>query len=207
VTAVRSRYPRRVRRVLALALAALAALVAGCASTPNGGSDAGPKVPPARLAALLPTANGLREASPSRAADAGALQAALAGRADPAAARKLTDLGLQRGAIRTWTAAGGGRMTVVVSVWSDHYAASSVGGDSAELALGTPGARAWTPRQLGASRGVKDDTPGHRLRALSFAVDATDLFVRAEGPIPESVVVRAMQRMVAALGAGEAPKG
>jgi hypothetical protein len=96
---------------------------------------------------------------------------------------------------------------VVVSEWDDHTAATSVGGDAAELALGEPGARAWTPRELGASRGVRIDDPARRLRVLSVAVDATDLFVRAEGPIPEQVVIRAMQRMVAALGAGDAPKG
>jgi hypothetical protein len=199
-----------VRAALALPLLAVAvglvALVAGC-STPQAGSNAAPKVPPVRLAALLPTAAGLREATASRAADAAAIQAALAGKADASAARKLTELGLQRGAIRTWTTAKGGRMTVVVSVWDNHTAATSVGGDSAELTLGTSGARAWTPTELGASRGVRNDQRGRQLRTLSYAVDATDLFVRAEGPIPEQVVVRAVQRMVAALGAGEAPKG
>jgi hypothetical protein len=199
-----------VRRALALALAVLAAVVAGagCGDTPNGGSDAAPKVPPVRLAGLLPTANGLRDASASRPADALAIQTALAdGRAEPSAARKLTDLGLRKGAIRTWTAPGGGHMAVVISEWSNHYAATSVGGDSAELALSLPGAQAWTPTQLASSRGVKVDTPGHELRTISFAVDSTDLFVRAEGPIPETVVIRAMQRMIAALGAGPAPTG
>jgi len=199
-----------VRRAVALPLLAavvgLVALAAGC-STPQAGSDAPPKVPPARLAALLPTAAGLRDASPSRPADAEAIQAALGGRADADAARKLTELGLRGGAIRTWTAANGGRMTVVVSEWQNHTAATSVGGDAAELALGAPGAHAWTPREIGASRGVRNDDPGRRLRVISYAVDATDLFVRAEGPIPEQVVIRAMQRMIAALGAGDPPKG
>jgi hypothetical protein len=98
-------------------------------------------------------------------------------------------------------------MTVVVSEWGDHFAATSVGGDAAEIPLGTSGAHAWTPTQLGASRGVRIDTPGSRLQTLSYAIDTTDLFVRAEGPIPQAVVIRAVQRMAAALGGGEAPQG
>ena len=119
------------RRALALALAGSPpSSRAPAVGTPrNGGSDAAPKIPPVRLAGLLPTANGLRDASASRPADALAIQTALAdGKAEPSAARKLTDLGLRKGAIRTWTAPGGGHMAVVISEWSNHYAATSVGG-------------------------------------------------------------------------------
>jgi hypothetical protein len=185
----------------ALAAAALAIVLAGCGSA----SDQGPRpqdVNPARLVSILPTPAGLRLAPPGRPAGAAAIQAALAGHPDAGAASRFGDLGLQRGSVRRWSGPGGARLVAVVSVWDDHFAATSVGGNSAEIPLGTPGAHAWTPVQIGGSRGSEVGPPGPPSRALSYAVGPTSLFVRSEGPVSEATVVRTMQRLMSALGAG-----
>jgi hypothetical protein len=194
-----------VRRTAALlALLALVLAVGGC-NLGGQGQQATRQVAPLTLVRILPTPPGLRQRDPGRSANAAAVQAALAGRADAPSARNLVDSGLGTAAIRRWSGPRGASLLVVVSDWDDHNAATDVGGDAAELPLGRPGASAWTPTQVAGGRGSRVDAPGRRSRALSYAVDTTELFVRSQGPVPDDVVVRAMQRMIAALGAGEAP--
>jgi hypothetical protein len=197
-----------VSRALLAPLAALAAalLLAGCNAGGNE-QDAPRDVPPLTLVHILPTPNGLTDVGSARAAGPAVVQAALAGRPDAPSVKNLEESGLGAAAIRRWRGRDGATFTVVVSRWSNHEAATNVGGDAAELPLGSPGATAWTPDQIGGSRGSKVDPPGPRSRALSYAVGYTELFVRSTGGVPDDDVVKTMQRMIAALGAGEPPKG
>jgi len=197
-----------VRRATLIPLAALAAalLLAGCNASGNQ-QDAPRNVPPLTLVHILPTPNGLTDVESARAASPAVVQATLAGRPDAPSVKNLEDSGLGAAAIRRWRRGAGGTLTVVVSRWDNHEAATDVGGDAAEIPLGSAGAKAWTPDQVPGSRGSKVDPPGPPSRSLSYAVGNTGLFVRSTGGVPDDDVVTTMQRMVAALGAGEAPKG
>ena len=195
-------------RALLAPLAALAAalLLAGCNASGDA-PEAPHDVPPLTLVHILPTPNGLTDVESARPASPAVVQATLAGRPDAPSVKNLEESGLGASAIRRWRGRGGATLTVVVSRWSNHEAATNVGGDAAELPLGSAGAKAWTPDQVPGSRGSKVDPPGPRSRALSYAVGGIELFVRSTGGVPDADVVRTMQRLIAALGAGEPPKG
>jgi len=190
-----------VRRLAASAVIAGALAVAGCSGVRTEAPGPTHNVPPLTLVRILPTPNGLRDSEPPRLADAATIQAWLGGITEPAATKKLQELGLKGGAVRAWTTGSGGRLRIVVSQWGDHYAATSVGGDAAEIPLGSPGAHAWTPRAAAGSRGSEVGPPGPSSRAVSYAVGDIDLFVQSKGAVSQAVVVRQLTRMMAALGA------
>jgi hypothetical protein len=172
-----------VTRILPLLVLLVAALSAGCAggvAPDTSGTD------PVRLAAILPAPKGLRETGAARAIDARGLASVLGG---SGALEAIEGSGLERAAVREWTGPGNARLVVAVSVWSRNEAAQYVNGSAAERELSAPGTAAWTPEALPGSRGVRRDGD-RRLRTLSFALDATGVYVRAEGPVEERAVVR-----------------
>ena len=183
------------RIAAAISLIGLSAIIAvGCQSArepETGATD------PVRLARILPTPAGLglAEAVPAGSADARALARAFG---DPAARGSLEASGLQRGAVREWTGPNGRRLVVAVSVWNGPQAAQLVNAAAAERVLGQPGARAWTPEEVRASRGVL--SPG--VKTLSLAIDQTGTFIRSDGPVPESVLIRLAELVVTTLKAG-----
>jgi hypothetical protein len=196
------------RQLAASAVLAGALAAAGCSGIRSDAPGPTHNVPPLTLVRILPTPNGLRETEPARAVGAATIQAWLGGKTEPAAARKLQELGLKGGAVRAWaTARGTGRLRIVVSQWGDHYAATSVGGDAAEIPLGSPGAHAWTPTAAAGSRGSEVGPPGPPSRAVSYAVGTIDLFVQSEGAVPQAAVVEQLTRMMAALGAASPQSG
>jgi hypothetical protein len=179
-------------RVLPLLVLVLAMLSAGCAA---GGAPDTSGTDPVRLAAILPTPAGLRETGPARAVGAHDLAAALGGTGGTEA---IEGLGLKRAAVREWTGAENARLLIAVSVWGGNEAAQYVNGAAAERELAAPGTAAWTPEDLPGSRGARRDG-ARRLRALSFAVDATGVYVRADGPVEERAVIREADLLSTAL--------
>jgi hypothetical protein len=188
---------RLVSTVLALLAGAL--IAAGCGPVAPG-NDGPPAVDPLRLATILPVPRGLADAVPAHEAPLPEVQEALAGRPDPEGVVRLRVAGFERGAIREWRAPGGGRLIAVVTTWGDGITATNVGGGAAELLLGEPGARAWTPRQAPGSRGVRIEEPGREQRALARAVGFNGLFLRSLGPVPEEALSRTMELLVTAAG-------
>jgi len=184
-------------RIVALLALVLAALLSGCAGAQapdTSGTD------PVTLASILPTPAGLLETAPARAVGARGLAGVLGG---AGALEAIERFGLERAAVREWAGPQDGRLVVAVSVWGTGEAAQYVNGGAAERELAAPGTAAWTPEGLPGSRGVRrDGVP--RLRALSFAVDATGVYVRAEGPVEEGAVIRTADLLSTALrGSGE----
>jgi hypothetical protein len=192
---------RRLRLPLLAALAAVVPMVvlAGCGTGGGGGTT--PSVPPLRLVTILPTPNGLRDATPGRPAGAAQVQETLLGHPDAAIAKQLTEVGLAEAATRTWTGPGGRSLVVVVARYPDHDTALSIGADAAEELLRRGGASAWTPQEIGGSRGARAGSGADAAAALSFAVGDVSLFARSEGGVPDDVVETAVARLATALGA------
>lgn len=178
-------------RILAcLALAAV--VVAGCADRQAPDTS---DVDPLRLASILPTPKGLSESGGPREVDAAGLAAAYGGKG---ALEAIQGSGLKRAAVREWTDADGRSMVVAVGVWNAGEGARYVTGGAAEQELFSDGASAWTPEEIRASRGVRRDGV-QPFRALSFAIDTTGVYVRADGPASETAVIRAADLLATAI--------
>jgi len=121
---------------------------------------------------------------------------ALTGSADQALTDKLTTRGLKSAAVRSWTGPDGQELVATVAVWESHLLATGIGAQAAEMLLSTEGARAWTPKELGGSRGARVDTDETREQRLSFAVGPNTVYVRATGPVEDDVVVTAAEQLI-----------
>jgi hypothetical protein len=150
---------------------------------------------PLRLATILPTPAGFSEDGGPQTVDASALAAVYGGEG---ALGAIEGSGLKRAAVREWTGSGGRRLVVAVGVWDAKEGARFVTGGAAEQDLFAEGAEAWTPEEIRASRGVRrnGDRP---LRVLSFAIDTTGVYVRADGPKGEKAVIRAADLLATAI--------
>lgn len=180
------------RRLLIAAM--FAALVAGCGErrvvSPTAGID------PVELVRILPTPDGLTfDPQSSKAATAADVQEALAGTAKAETAKKFEDeLGYVDGAVRRWRGSNGAALTVVVSRWPRHQTATNVGGGAAEFPIAA-GAQAWTPSDVPGARGSRTSSPNGGSRSLAFAIADLSIFVRGDGAIGDTVVVRALSRL------------
>lgn len=183
-----TRTPRIAGALIVIALVT----ATGCADTqPPDTSD----IDPLRLATVLPTPAGFAEAGGPRAVDAPMLASVYGGDGTLGAIERS---GFKRAAVREWTGSGGRRLVVAVGVWDSREGARFVTGGAAEQHLFAEGAAAWTPKEIRASRGVRRD--GDRpLRVLSFAIDTTGVYVRADGPGSEKAVIRAADLLVTAI--------
>ncbi|HJZ62632.1 MAG TPA: hypothetical protein VKD47_10810 [Miltoncostaeaceae bacterium] len=190
----------RSRRLVLAALAALPVLALAACGTGGGGGTT-PDVPPLRLVQILPTPNGLTDAVPGHRAGAPEVQEALVGHPDAAVAKQLDDVGLGEAATRSWRGPGDRSLVVVVARYPDHDTALSIGADAAEELLNRGSSSAWTPRQIGGSRGARAGSGADAAAALSFAVGDVSLFARSEGGVPDDVVETAVARLATALGA------
>jgi hypothetical protein len=189
---------RRLPALLAL-LVTTALLTLGVSCGPESPTEeGGPPAQPVPLLAVLPSPGDLR-GPPAARADAAALAVALTGKEDPDLARRLDDRGLRAAGVRTWTGPDGQELTAAVSVWDSHLIATGIGADSSGFLQGEPGARAWTPPDVPASRGVRVDDPERRELRLAIAEGPNAIYVRATGPVPEDVVVRQVERLQLAL--------
>jgi hypothetical protein len=176
----------------ALLLTLFTAVASGCtdARAPDT-SD----VDPLQLANILPTPAGFSEADGPRVVDPAGLAAAYGGEG----AREAIDgSGLERAAVREWTAPGGRRLTVAIGVWDAKESARYVTGGAAEQNLFAAGASAWTPSEIRASRGVRRDGDAS-LRALSFSIDTAGVYIRGDGPRQEGPVIRVASLLAKAL--------
>lgn len=166
--------------------------LSGCAdSRPPDTSD----IDPLRLATILPTPAGFTEAGGPRTVDERSLAAVYGGER---ALDAVEGSGLKRAAVREWTGTGERRMVVAVGVWDSKEGARFVTGGAAEQDLFAEGAEAWTPEEIRASRGVRRGG-GRPLRVLSFAIDTTGVYVRADGANGEKAVIRAADLLATAI--------
>lgn len=178
-----------------IALLVVAALLVGCGATTL--SIAPTSIDPAGVVKILPTPPGLDQSTAVTTVDAAELQATLAGVAKAESARVYEEIGFDGGAMRTWSGPGGARVFVVVSRWRDHQTAINVGGGAVQRIAETSGAAAWTPEELAGARGARSP----EVKVLSFAVADLSLLVRADGPVPDAVLVRTMDLLTRPLRA------
>lgn len=176
-------------------LAAAALAVSGCAA----GVDAqrAREADPVFVVRILPTRPGLIPLGPTRTIDRAAYARAVLGHDDPALTANLAEAGLQRAAVREWTGPGGARLVAVAGLWDDGSAAVALNGEAAENDVPGPDATPWTPSDFGGSRGARSP----RERALSMVVGKASLFVRAEGPVTDAMVIRTIDLMQQAAAA------
>lgn len=175
-------------------LLAVCLLVAACG--PESPTDPGGEaVDPVQVLTILPSPGALR-GEPATAADEGALQRAFTGAPDPELVRILEGRGLVSAGVRGWTGPNGQVLVAAISVWESHLLATGIGGQAAELLLKSPGGRAWTPSDLGGTRGARVDTAGAQQKRLSFAVGPNNVYVRADGPVDDATVTRAAKRLI-----------
>ncbi len=186
--------PRRGLWALAVLVACAALLLAACG--PEGPVEAGgDDADPVAMLTILPSPGELR-GEPATVADEARLQVALTGEPDEDLTAKLESRGLKSAAVRTWTGPDGQELVAVVAVWESHLLATGIGAQAAELLLSTPGAKAWTPKGLGGSRGVRVDTVEAQEQRLSFAVGPNTVYVRATGPVDDDVVATAAEQLI-----------
>lgn len=164
---------------------ALATLVSGCGA---GGrvDQLNLEADPATVVRVLPTRPGLAPDGGTRVLDAAGFATAALGRANADLATSANEAGLRRAATRTWSGAGGARLTVVVGLWEDGAAARAIGGQIVNSVV--PGGTAWTPAGLGAAQGRRTDDA----RALSVVVGKVSLLVIARGSVDDAQVLRTM---------------
>lgn len=156
-----------------------------------GGDDADP----VGMLTILPSPGQLR-GEPATAVDEAGFQVALTGTPDPALTDRLKRRGMKSAAVRTWTGPQGQELVAAVAVWESHLLATGIGAQAAELLLRTKGAKAWTPRGLGGSRGARVDTDEAEERRVSFAVGPNTIYVRGTGPVSDDVVATAAEQLI-----------
>jgi hypothetical protein len=188
---------RRALACLACLLAAAGALaLAGCGT---GAEDRLTRAAePLTLVRILPTRPGLVPGGPAAPADAQALAVALAGEPDADLERAMQAQGLERAAVRVWTGPAGRRMVVATSLWQERRGAVGFGGEAVDRLLDRRAATPWSPRGFGGSRGARVREGSDQVRALSFAVGRTGLFIRADGPVPDQTLLRTLDLLVKA---------
>lgn len=150
----------RTRLVTVLVAAILAAVLFGACGPAGPHDDAGPEADPVALLTVLPVPAGLRDVSPATAAPAAAIMDAMLGESTPEGARRLTDSGMSKSAVRVFGTASGGRMYAIVSVWPSRLVASNFALEVAQRRLGKPGFRAWTPDDVPGTQGVRQSGGG-----------------------------------------------
>jgi hypothetical protein len=187
-----------VHRAAALLLVLGALVVAGCGGPLSPTGDPGTAVDPVGVLTILPSPGDLRGPHATK-TDATELQMAFTGSPNPALVDRIAANAPTAAGVRTWTGPGGQTLTATVSVWSSHLTATGVVTDLAQE-LTDRGADAWTPSQIGGTRGARldDDSPGQRGRELrlGYSVGLNALYVRATGPVPDETVTRALQRLI-----------
>ena len=108
-------YSERMRRLpLALCLGLAAVALAGCGPT-GPGDPGGATSDPVYLLSVLPTPNGLVDTARERTADAADLVDAMFGANDPQRASSVDRSGVDRAAVRRWSAPAQGTMVASVS--------------------------------------------------------------------------------------------
>ncbi|HWH13447.1 MAG TPA: hypothetical protein VNT51_01780 [Miltoncostaeaceae bacterium] len=182
-------------RLLPLLAVLAALLLAGCG--PTGPAEQGGRpAEPVALLRVLPVPLGLRDAQPATEVDPPALLQAMTGSGDPALAARLREAGgLRQAGVRSFAAPGGGRLVASVAVWPARLIAANLALTVAQQRLGDPGVRAWTPQELPATQGVREEG-GDRERVLARSVGPNTIVIRATGDVPDDAVVRTMQRLV-----------
>lgn len=186
-------------RVAALiALLAVGLLTAGCGLGPlDATQSGGDRVRPEALLTVLPSPGDLRgpDATPATFDD---LQVAFTGVRDPGLAGRIAKRDPTAAAVRTWKDPRGGEMVAAVSVWDSHLTATQVGADLATR-LTDAGAGAWTPSQVGGSRGARLLKDDRREVRLGYAIGPNALYVRATGSVSDGTVIKTMRRLIEAL--------
>jgi len=177
-----------------LLLLVLLAVIAGCG--PAGpGEEGGAPADPLALLRVLPVPLGLQDGAPTP-ADPAVLLEAMTGDRDPALAARLAEAGgVRSAAVRVFPSPGGGRLVASVAVWPGRVVASNLAVTVAQRRLGDAGVRAWTPQDVPASQGVREDG-GARERVLARAIGPNTIVVRATGDVPDDAVERTMRRLV-----------
>lgn len=170
-------------------LVAATLAVSGCAAGIE--AQRAREADPAFVVRILPTRPGLSPVGRERALDRAAYTRAVLGHDDPVLTARLAEAGLTRAAVREWTGPHGARLVAVAGLWDDGAAAVALGGEAAEADVGGPDATPWTPSGFGGARGARSP----RARALSVVVGKTSLFLRAEGPVTDAMVIRTMNLM------------
>lgn len=186
--------PRRGLWSLAALIVCAALMVAACG--PEGPVEAGgDDADPVAMLTILPSPGQLR-GEPATAADEAQLQVAMTGAPDDDLTEKLKTRGLRTAAVRTWTGPDGEELVAVVAVWQSHLLATGIGAQAAEMLLTTKGAKAWTPPDLGGSRGARVATDEAEEQRLSFAVGPNNIYVRATGNVDDDVVETAARQLI-----------
>ena len=180
------------RVAAALAAAAACAALAGC----TGGQPDTRAPDPVQAVRILPTPAGLTTAASVRTVDADGLSSAFG---SPGPVPGLADSGLGKAAVRRFTGPGGASMIVAVALWDDNESAREIVGAAAETTLGHSGVEAWTPSEVGASRGTRTTGGGVDHHTLSFAQGRAGAYLRADGPVPEASVIRTAKLLSEAL--------
>lgn len=185
------------RRRAALIGAVAAALVALPGCGPEGPRDTGgvAAADPVALLGVLPTPNGLTDDGGPQATEPLDLIEALLGRRDQTQAKQIVGAGLKASGVRRWTAAGGGAMAAVVTVWPGKSIAFNFSLQVSQQDLGTPGVSAWTPEDVPGGQGTRQ-SGGQRLRVLTRTVGPNALVIRATGAVPDAVVAKTMERLI-----------
>ena len=200
---------RDVRAAALIALLLGVALVAGCGTGPiDAIQSGGARARPVALLGVLPSPGDLRGPD-AAAATADELQVAFTGAPDPTLAERITQRAPSAAAVRTWRDPRGGELVAAVSVWDSHLTATGVGSDLASM-LVDQGASAWTPTQVGGSRGARLVQPGRREVRLAYSIGPNSLYVRATGSVSDGTVIKTLNRLIEALpgqtqGLGPAP--
>jgi hypothetical protein len=173
-----------------LVLLALPTVLVGCGS----GSVSPPRtnIDPAKTLAIQPTPAGLDQSNDVESLDVAGFQATLAGVAKADVAASYKSLGFYDAAIRRWSGPRGARVIMVISRWPDHQKATNVGGGAVNVVLDAAGAEGWTPSEIGGTRGARR-TDDPQVRILADAIADVSLIVRADGPVTDAAIIRAMQ--------------
>lgn len=185
----------RTRLVTVLVAAILAAVLFGACGPAGPHDDAGPEADPVALLTVLPVPAGLRDVSPATAAPAAAIMDAMLGESTPEGARRLTDSGMSKSAVRVFGTASGGRMYAIVSVWPSRLVASNFALEVAQRRLGKPGFRAWTPDDVPGTQGVRQ-SGGAQEKVVARSVGPNVIEVRSTGDVSEDAVARTLERLV-----------
>ena len=175
------------------ALLVLPTLLVGCGS----GSVSPPRtnIDPVATLEIQPTPAGLDQSKDVEPLDVTAFQETLAGVAKADAAESYRAIGFYDAAIRRWSGPGGARVIMVISRWPDHQKATNVGGGAVNVVQESPGTGGWTPSELGGTRGARR-TDDPQVRIIADAVADVSVIVRADGPVTDAVVIRAMQLVI-----------
>ncbi|MSO44123.1 MAG: hypothetical protein EXQ74_02250 [Thermoleophilia bacterium] len=155
---------------------------------------------PAFVMRVLPTRPGLTPTGPERTIGIAEYPRAVLGRDDPALTAGLPGAGFRSAATRDWTGPNGALLSATAALWDDGTAAGSLGGAAARAVV--PNGDAWTPAGYGGAQGYR----AANARALSVIVGRVSLFVRTEGPVDDSAVLRTIDLMRQA-AAGEDREG